>query len=337
MTQQPPDEEPTVAWTPPEEPPSDAEPAAQAPTAPQPTAPDAAIPADAAPPLTPPAPPPSPAADDSTGESGSPDPQSPLISWTPSADATAAATGATGAASAGAGVTQAGAATGWVPPGAGMPASPVEGYHVAGVGTRVVAWFLDVSVLTIVTLVIVVVALIVLGQAFSQNEFAVSALTAILTVGLSFLYFVGPWTGGSGATLGMRSVGVRVVSAAGGTLEIGPAILRWVALGWPAAFVALIPVVGSVASWALTGWTIVLLLTTAMSDTKQGLHDRFAGSAVLRRNGAGSGWAVVGCLLILGALVLLAFLLPLLLLTTLPPEFWEEFQRQLQLEMERQS
>ena len=120
----------------------------------------------------------------------------------------------------------------------------------------------DVSILTIVTLVILVVALIVAGDAFAQNDLAVTGLTAILTVGLSFLYFIGPWTGSSGATLGMRSVGLRVVSVPlGRTLEIGPAVVRWVALGWPAAFLALIPVLGTVASWGLTGWTIVLLLT----------------------------------------------------------------------------
>lgn len=329
MTQQPPDEQPTVAWTPPEEPPPEA-----APVAPDaPAAPDA----DAAPPLTPPAAaPPPPATDVPTPEPATPESQSPLISWAPSSDAGAAAAGAAGA---GAGAAaQPASVTGWAPPGAGIPASPVEGYHVSGIGTRIVAWFLDVSILTIVTLVILVVALIVAGDAFAQNDLAVTGLTAILTVGLSFLYFIGPWTGSSGATLGMRSVGLRVVSVPlGRTLEIGPAVVRWVALGWPAAFLALIPVLGTVASWGLTGWTIVLLLTTAMSDTKQGLHDRFAGSAVLRRNGAGSGWAVVGCLLIIGALILLAFILPLLLLTTLPPEFWEEFQRQLQLELERQS
>jgi len=49
----------------------------------------------------------------------------------------------------------------------------------------------------------------------------------------------------------------------------------------------------------------VLLVTTIGSPTKQGLHDRFANTALVRPAGAGSGGLVIGCLLIIGLLVIL--------------------------------
>ena len=328
---QPPDEQPTVAWTPPEEPslepaPADpapvdapAEPAAVAPEPPPAEPMDApaspAVPVDAPPPVE-----------------GTTDPNSPLISWTPSGGAAA------GAAGAAASTSDTGAIVGWDAPTNALPPSAVEGYQTAGVGARIVAWLLDGAILFLLSIFVVVIVLIVAGDTFIDDTFATSALTAILTTGFSFLYFVGMWTGASGATLGMRSLGLRVVQAPGpASLGIGPAVTRWLAFGYPLSFLALVPVLGTVASWALTGWTIVLLITTAISDTNQGLHDRFAGSAVLRRVGAGSGWAVVGCLIIVGLFFLLAIILPFVALASMPPEFWDELQRQFLIQMEQQS
>ncbi len=52
-------------------------------------------------------------------------------------------------------------------------------------------------------------------------------------------------------------------------------------------------------------WNIVLLITTATSPTKQGLHDRLANSAVVRPANAGNGLAY-GCLAIVVALLVIA-------------------------------
>jgi uncharacterized RDD family membrane protein YckC len=332
---QPPDEEPTVAWTPPETPPAD---------------PEVPAPADAAPAsVTPPA--------DATQPDADPV-QSPLISWAPSggvaagsagaagaagASGTAGATGATAAAGgAGDPAGQPDAVVGWEAPSTAVRSSAVEGYQVAGVGSRIVAWLFDVAIIAILSVVIIVVILLIAPDAFARDSFAAGALSAILTTGLSFLYFVGLWTSGSGATLGMRSVGLRLVDAPGPRpLAIGPAVVRWAAFGYPISLLTLVPVLGSVASWALIGWTIVLLISTAMSDTNQGLHDRFAGSAVLRRIGAGSGWAVIGCIGLIALSFIGLILLPIIALATLSPEmqdqFWNEMIRQMELEMERQS
>ena len=54
-------------------------------------------------------------------------------------------------------------------------------------------------------------------------------------------------------------------------------------------------------------WSVVLLITTATSPTKQGLHDRLANSAVVRPTNAGTGLAY-GCLAVFVGLIVIAFL-----------------------------
>ena len=52
-------------------------------------------------------------------------------------------------------------------------------------------------------------------------------------------------------------------------------------------------------------WAIVLLISTTTSPTIQGLHDRFANSAVVRPVGAGTS-LTAACLVIIIVLVLIA-------------------------------
>jgi hypothetical protein len=54
-------------------------------------------------------------------------------------------------------------------------------------------------------------------------------------------------------------------------------------------------------------WAVILLVTTAASPTKQGLHDRFAGSAIVQP--IGREGPVIPCLILL---VLLFVVLPLI-------------------------
>jgi len=66
-------------------------------------------------------------------------------------------------------------------------------------------------------------------------------------------------------------------------------------------------VFGGIANLSLLAWTLALLVTTVASPTKQGLHDRFAGTAIVRPVGPGNGLAYA-CLAIVLIVPLLAII-----------------------------
>ena len=121
---------------------------------------------------------------------------------------------------------------------------------------------------------------------------------------------------------------LRVVAQQGDRLDIGPAIIRWLAFAYWATLLGLVPVLAVIGNWAYTAWSIVLLLTTAMSPVNQGLHDRWAGSAVIRRADARTNPIVIGCLVLALVGVLLFILLPVMALLSITPEMWEDILSQ---------
>lgn len=83
------------------------------------------------------------------------------------------------------------------------------------------------------------------------------------------------------ATLGQLMTGLVVADETDGAkLTWRAGLVRWLALTLAPAYLVL-------ADWAyfllLIGWSAVLLITTARSPAKQGLHDRWARSLVARR------------------------------------------------------
>jgi RDD family len=93
----------------------------------------------------------------------------------------------------------------------------------------------------------------------------------------------------------------------GKPLTTEQAIRRWLGLGqFLSAFAFSIAAVGLIGALSLV-WSLVLLLTTISSSTKQGAHDRFANSAVVRQADAGNG-LVYTCLIVVFALPVLVIL-----------------------------
>jgi hypothetical protein len=142
---------------------------------------------------------------------------------------------------------------------------------------------------------------------------------SILSFAAQAAYFLWFWTGGRRATPGQRVFGIQLGNAFDGRpLTMSQAIERWIVMGWWLVLPALLPFLAlAVASYvALTVWWVVLVISMIRSPTKQGLHDRFARSALVRPAGEGNTWAL-GCLFIVFvALVLeVAALVPLLLVT----------------------
>ncbi len=140
---------------------------------------------------------------------------------------------------------------------------------------------------------------------FTQ-AFETSVEYTILDLAIGALYFIASWSGGRRATLGQRLFGIQVGNAFDGRpLRLDQAVRRWLGIGDFLLLLGIIPALGPASSGLLFVWNIALLITTATSPTKQGLHDRLANSAVVRPANAGNGLAY-GCLAIIVALLVVS-------------------------------
>ena len=146
------------------------------------------------------------------------------------------------------------------------------------------------------------------GAGTLDEMFDVSLEYTIASVVIGGLYFIASWSGGRRATLGQRLFGIQVGNAFDGKpLRLDQAVRRWLAFGDFAQVFGIVPAISLAISGLVLLWNVVLLITTATSPTKQGLHDRFANSAVVRPATAGTGLAY-GCLAILIALLVVSVL-----------------------------
>jgi uncharacterized RDD family membrane protein YckC len=144
------------------------------------------------------------------------------------------------------------------------------------------------------------------GSTDFTQAFETSVEYTILDLAIGALYFIASWSGGRRATLGQRLFGIQVGNAFDGRpLRLDQAVRRWLGIGDFLLLLGIIPALGPASSGLLFVWNIALLITTATSPTKQGLHDRLANSAVVRPANAGNGLAY-GCLAIVVALLVVA-------------------------------
>jgi uncharacterized RDD family membrane protein YckC len=186
-----------------------------------------------------------------------------------------------------------------------VPGAP--GLVFAGVATRFVAFLIDSILLALPAIVVSTIRPVPEATTFDEVFYA-DPVTTILLTGLGFVYFVGFWTSGGRATPGMRMMKLQVGSAfEGRTLTLTQAVTRWALLGQPLGLLSLIPPIAVVTALLSTVWTIILLVSTATSPTKQGIHDRVAGSAVVQPADAGTSGAALACLVI--AVILLGLAL----------------------------
>jgi uncharacterized RDD family membrane protein YckC len=206
------------------------------------------------------------------------------------------------------------------PPDSSYAVAGVVGLRYADVLPRFVAWFIDVLLLGIIGSVISAFANSMSGgsvdlaqlmtsstnplQGDAYGRFLlISFLAALLSTVIDLGYFVLLWTSGGRATLGMRLLKLQIGNAADGrTLTGSLAFRRWLAMGSWVGLFGLVPLVGGLASLALLAWQLVLLVTTASSPTRQGLHDRAAGSAIVQPVSGSGNALVIGCVVIVAIL-----------------------------------
>jgi uncharacterized RDD family membrane protein YckC len=190
----------------------------------------------------------------------------------------------------------------WAPP---PGAFSTSGSGAAGLAygrtlDRAMAWWLDGIIVAVPALIVA----ILVGSGAAAGGLRVggiSLVASIVALGIHLLYFVSFWTGSSRATLGMRLMKLQIADAKTGAVPtVQQGMVRWLAIGGAFQLVELVPVLALLGVSLAFLWVLLLLATTATSPTKQGLHDRIAGTVVVQP--AGAATPAVTCLLLLVAL-----------------------------------
>jgi uncharacterized RDD family membrane protein YckC len=183
-------------------------------------------------------------------------------------------------------------AGGWAAPPPPVQAGPA-GFVYADVPNRAIAYIID-AILVAIVVGIVNTILGGLGLASATIEpgtlnisinFVGLIVSAIVGAAISAAYFVYMWTS-MRATIGMRLLGMQIGNAGDGkTLTMDQAVRRWLAIALPsllAQILFVIPLIGALLGLVAFGWLIYLIWTTAKSPTKQGFHDVFANTQVVK-------------------------------------------------------
>ncbi len=249
--------------------------------------------------------------------------------------------------------------TGWQQPGPAGPAGPVvgwetpaaastagsAGYVISGMGARIVAYFLDGLIVAIVPIIL---SLFVIdwGELFRQaaenpgvtsgatTSFTMAVtpqlvLVTLIGLAIEFIYFVGFWTSGGQATPGMRLLKMKVVDVAtGGVLSLSAATKRFIALGAPLSLLSLVPAAAIQSLAGLLEFLLLLVLffTAITNDRRQGLHDKWANSLVIRSTTSGDGATIVGCLLFIVIICVVGIVAGGIFFAAVGPDL-EEFMR----------
>jgi uncharacterized RDD family membrane protein YckC len=182
------------------------------------------------------------------------------------------------------------------------PTPGPAGLFYADVPNRIFAYIIDAIIVGIAGAVLGIILFAVLGpptrtttvvdptqflgfRIETSTNFVSFVAFAILGLALSAGYFIYTWTAMRG-TLGMKALGMQIGNAVdGSTITMEQAIRRWLALGGIFSLAQTLngfPGLGILIALASLIWTIALLVTTAQSPTKQGLHDQFAGTMVVK-------------------------------------------------------
>lgn len=176
-------------------------------------------------------------------------------------------------------------------PAASGPSVGPAGYYYGDVPNRVIALIIDVVVFLVIAIILAVVAVAAgLVRPEAGGTAAVTGggdlISALIGIIVSAAYFIWSWVSLRGSP-GMRVLGLQVGNEAdGATLTWGQAATRWALLFGPWALAQLLGAIavglGAIISLLAFIWLIVLLVTIARSPTKQGLHDQYAHTVVVK-------------------------------------------------------
>ena len=175
-----------------------------------------------------------------------------------------------------------------------VPVAGPAGFFYADIPNRAIAYIID-AIILFVGFVIVAAVVDAVGikttsldltspTLVSFNPIAGLILAAI-NLAISVAYFVYTWTAMRG-TVGMKVLGMQIGNAQdGATITMDQALRRSLILFGPGAVAEALggwSILGLLIGLASFGWFIYLLYTTAVSPTKQGFHDKFANTMVVK-------------------------------------------------------
>ena len=176
------------------------------------------------------------------------------------------------------------------------PVPGPAGFYYADVPNRLIAYIIDVIVLVVMGFFLALLLGGIFGGITSQvgavdgsgGELNVGAflLVGIVHLAVSFGYFGYFWTAMRG-TPGMRLLGLQIGHESDGhSIDWTQAFIRWLVLGIPSILATFASYVSSglgvILSLVGLVWLIVLLYTIAQSPTKQGVHDRYARTILVK-------------------------------------------------------
>jgi uncharacterized RDD family membrane protein YckC len=183
--------------------------------------------------------------------------------------------------------------SGWAAPPPPVSAGPA-GFFYADVPNRAIAYIIDAILLGILNLIVFavlggiglnIVTFNVNNPALIEYNYVASLILAVASLIISGAYFIYTWTSMRG-TVGMKVLGMQIGNSGDGkTLTMDQAIRRWIALGAPFGLVQAfnpLPGIGILLGLAAFAYFIFLLWTTYSSPTKQGFHDKFANTMVVK-------------------------------------------------------
>jgi uncharacterized RDD family membrane protein YckC len=183
-----------------------------------------------------------------------------------------------------------------------QPVAGPAGLYYADVPNRIIALIIDAIIVGLVGLIIGIGLFAIFGSPTNvttvpdssqplgfrietSTNWLATIISAVVGLAISFGYYVYTWTRMRG-TVGQRMLGMQVGNAAdGATLTMDQAIRRWLALGGIfalAQFLNPLPGLGILIGLISFIYVLALLVTTAQSPTKQGLHDQFAHTIVVK-------------------------------------------------------
>lgn len=169
-----------------------------------------------------------------------------------------------------------------------VPTPGPSGFVYADVPNRSIAMVIDVIAMFFVYLIVGIIAVAIFGTSgdFVQSASTVSLLVqSVISFLIWFAYFGGLWVKRRG-TLGMSVLGMQIGDAVDGrTLTWNQAVTRF--LGLFGVIIVVNILVAFVPSLGILGllsffWFIYVLYSISSSPTKQGIHDKYAKTMVVK-------------------------------------------------------